>query len=108
MHRLIMEHHIGRKLKSNEHIHHINNNKLDNRIENLQIVSPSEHIRIHLKSMNLKRPNPNKIGVSYNKKSKKYYPHIMKNYKSINLGSYKTFDEARAKRLWAVDNFDSL
>lgn len=29
------------------HIHHINENKTDNRIENLQLLSTSEHIRLH-------------------------------------------------------------
>lgn len=42
-HRYIMEQHIGRKLNSNEHVHHKNNNPLDNRIENLEILSNSQH-----------------------------------------------------------------
>jgi hypothetical protein len=46
-HRYVMEQHLGRPLRSNEHIHHRNHNKADNRIENLQIVSPSEHARMH-------------------------------------------------------------
>lgn len=48
-HRLIMETHLGRKLKSNEHIHHINSNPKDNRLENLMIVSPQEHGEIEKK-----------------------------------------------------------
>lgn len=46
-HRLIVEQHLGRKLDRSEHIHHINGNPRDNRIENLKIVSASEHGKIH-------------------------------------------------------------
>lgn len=46
-HRVIMENIIGRTLKNSEIVHHINENKLDNRPENLQIMSKSEHQRIH-------------------------------------------------------------
>ena len=51
-HRLVMEKNIGRFLNKKEVIHHINCNKLDNRIENLELVeSTGKHfIRFHLKS----------------------------------------------------------
>ncbi len=46
-HRFVMEQHIGRPLLDTEIVHHINENKQDNRIENLQIMSRAEHNRIH-------------------------------------------------------------
>src|SRR3989304_1142448 len=46
-HRWIIEQYLGRKLSAYEHVHHINGNPLDNRIENLQVLGAGPHIRLH-------------------------------------------------------------
>jgi DNA-directed RNA polymerase subunit RPC12/RpoP len=46
-HRVLMEKKLGRKLKKSESVHHINGNKEDNRLENLIVMTKSEHHKHH-------------------------------------------------------------
>ena len=47
--RAVMEEHIGRKLAEDEVVHHINGDKTDNRLENLQLMTRGEHSTMHNK-----------------------------------------------------------
>lgn len=46
-HRLVVEQHLGRILEPNEHVHHIDRNKQNNAIENLEVLSDVEHTKLH-------------------------------------------------------------
>jgi len=78
-HRLIMENYLGRKLLSTECVHHINYDRTDNKIENLQLMSNNEHAKMT-------------IG------PKKYYPEPKKckscdkDYKYNNKSGIKQFN----------------
>jgi hypothetical protein len=66
-HRLVVSKHLGRYLTGDEVVHHIDENKSNNSIENLLVMSSAEHMRHHTKEREFTR---DKIGRITGLKSK--------------------------------------
>lgn len=47
LHRVLMENKIGRLLERDEHVHHKDEDKTNDTIENLELLSASEHTKRH-------------------------------------------------------------
>lgn len=46
-HRLVMEKHIGRLLNDDEVVHHVDENRFNNDLSNLQLMTRREHTKLH-------------------------------------------------------------
>ena len=76
-------------------IDHINGDKVDNRIENLREATQTENSR------NMKIPTTNTsgvIGVSWDKKARRWRAGITAAGKQVYLGTFESFDDAVAAR----------
>lgn len=49
--RILMEQYLGRKLKPNEDVHHIDGDVMNNNISNLQVLDHVEHEKLHAKPL---------------------------------------------------------
>lgn len=50
-HRLVMQRHLGRRLRNDECVHHRNRVRHDNRIENLEVVGRAGHTKKHWENL---------------------------------------------------------
>lgn len=67
-HRLVMEKYLGRILNRKEIVHHKNGVKTDNRIQNLELTTLSEHVRHH--KPRLGKPCSDKLKIKISAKTK--------------------------------------
>lgn len=59
-HRVIGEQIAGRPLRSDEHVHHIDEDKHNNDPSNLEVLSAAEHLRLHAKKRSAANSNAKK------------------------------------------------
>lgn len=72
-HIIVMENHIGRKLKKGEVVHHIDGDKHNNNISNLDLCTIEEHNNCHAKSELIVFELYKKGLVGYDTNQKKYF-----------------------------------
>lgn len=80
-HRLVMEEYIGRFLEFWETVHHINEIKVDNRLENLFLCTHSEHSAIHKEGRKPSQDQKNKM----REVVKKTKPHSKRKNTTIKI-----------------------
>jgi len=72
-HVFIMEEYLERSLKKGEVVHHIDGNKTNNNLDNLQVMSVADHNNCHGKSKEVIFDLYKQGIVGYNRETKKYY-----------------------------------
>lgn len=80
-HRILMELILGRKLRMDEVVHHKDHNKLNNRINNLEVMKLSDHNSLHhagLKKPTTNQNPPHKLSEDKIKKIKELSKTILK------------------------------
>ncbi len=105
LHRLIYEDYYGVKVPSDFHIHHKNNQKLDNCILNLEALHSSEHGRLHRTGKRLSKATRMKL--SKHKNSLNIYRVCREKDKCCNQGFIYTYqyynDKGVRKKIRSVD-----
>lgn len=102
LHIIAVEYATGRKIPKGMYVDHINEDKMDNRLCNLRIVSPQESSR----NMPIKSNNTTGVtGVSKGKKGIGYRAYINVDKKRIELGTYSTLEEAARVRHCAEEKY---
>lgn len=97
-HRYVMEQYIGRPLTSDDIVHHVNHNGLDNRIENLVLTTRGEHVGLHPRTDETKRKVSESVKESWNRRSRKLKPLSEEHKHKIGLGQVGSHRTEETKR----------
>lgn len=103
VHRLLMMYWLGRKLETNEHVHHINENKLDSSKGNLEVLDSFTHLSNHLTGREftekhkegISKANKNRKGIKYKRNNfvdrEKLYLYVALGYNISDISKMMNF-----------------
>ena len=106
LHRVIWEEFYGRTIPKGYDIHHINGDKFDFRIQNLQCVEHKAHMRFHIKTESNETKDKRNMNTSKARNNSGYYRvylHKCKDCKQGFIYRYQYYENGKQKPICSVD-----